>query len=195
MSYTVLARKWRPQTFDDLIGQETFTKTIRNAISNKKVVHAYLFSGPRGVGKTSAARILAKALNCSHGPTTEPCCTCQNCKAIANGSYVDVLEIDGASNNSVEDVRELRESVKYAPSTGKHKVYIIDEVHMLSSSAFNALLKTLEEPPSHVILILATTDIGKVPETIISRCQRFDFRPISSEYLKKHLLKISSSEK
>ena len=194
MSYTVLARKWRPQTFDDLIGQETFVTTIRNAISSKKVVHAYLFSGPRGVGKTSAARILAKALNCSQGPTTEPCGNCPNCKTIAGGSYVDVFEIDGASNNSVEDVRELRESVKYAPSTGKHKVYIIDEVHMLSSSAFNALLKTLEEPPSHVIFIFATTEPKKVPSTILSRCQHHAFRKIPKAKIKERLLKISQAE-
>ncbi len=194
MSYTVLARKWRPQIFDDLTGQETFVTTIKNAISNKKVVHAYLFSGPRGVGKTSAARILAKALNCSQGPTTEPCGKCPNCRAITDGSYVDVFEIDGASNNSVEDVRELRESVKYAPSHGKYKVYIIDEVHMLSQSAFNALLKTLEEPPSHVIFVFATTEPKKVPSTILSRCQHHAFRKIPKTKIKERLLKISQAE-
>ncbi len=194
MSYIVLARKWRPQNFDDLIGQETAVRTIKNALSSGKIVHAYLFSGPRGIGKTSVARILAKALNCSQGPTTEPCGTCQNCKAITTGSSVDVFEIDGASNNSVEDIRELREAVKYAPSTCKYKIYIIDEVHMLSREAFNALLKTLEEPPPHVIFVFATTEPKKVPSTILSRCQHHAFRRIPKAKIKDLLLKISQAE-
>lgn len=194
MSYIVLARKWRPQNFDDLIGQETVVRTIKNAISSEKIVHAYLFSGPRGVGKTSAARILAKVLNCAQGPTVQPCGKCRNCEAIANGSSIDVFEIDGASNNSVDDIRELRESVKYAPSAGKYKIYIIDEVHMLSTPAFNALLKTLEEPPPHVIFIFATTEPRKIPATILSRCQHHAFRKISKTKIKDCLLKISQDE-
>jgi DNA polymerase-3 subunit gamma/tau len=194
MSYIVLARKWRPQNFDDLIGQETVARTIKNALSSEKIVHAYLFSGPRGVGKTSAARILAKALNCSQGPATEPCGKCRNCLSISGGSSIDVLEIDGASNNSVDDVRELRESVKYAPSACKYKVYIIDEVHMLSKEAFNALLKTLEEPPPHVIFIFATTEPKKVPSTILSRCQHHAFRRIPKAKIKERLIKITQSE-
>jgi DNA polymerase III subunit gamma/tau len=195
MSYIVLARKWRPQNFDDLIGQETVVKTLKNALANEKIVHAYLFSGPRGVGKTSAARILAKALNCLEGPVSEPCGKCRHCQAITEGSSVDVFEIDGASNTGVDDVRELRESVKYAPSSGKYKIYIIDEVHMLSTQAFNALLKTLEEPPAHVIFIFATTEPKKIPPTIQSRCQHHSFRRISKERIKEQLLKIVNAEK
>jgi DNA polymerase-3 subunit gamma/tau len=195
MSYIVLARKWRPQNFDDLAGQETFTRTIKNALSHQKVPHAFLFSGPRGVGKTSAARILAKVLNCEQGSATESCGTCQNCTAITRGASVDVFEIDGASNNSVDDIRELRESVKYAPSGGKYKIYIIDEVHMLSMPAFNALLKTLEEPPPHVIFIFATTEPKKVPSTILSRCHHHAFRKISKTKIKERLHKISEVEK
>lgn len=195
MSYIVLARKWRPQSFDDLTGQETVTITLKNALSANRTVHAYLFSGPRGVGKTSAARILAKALNCVNGPAPEPCGKCHNCTAITEGSSVDVFEIDGASNNSVEDVRELRESVKYAPSACKYKVYIIDEVHMLSREAFNALLKTLEEPPSHVVFVFATTEPKKVPATILSRCQHHAFRKIPKTRIKERLIKISRAEK
>jgi len=195
MNYIVLARKWRPQNFDDLIGQETVVKTIKNALSSGKMAHAYLFSGPRGIGKTSAARILAKSLNCSGGTSAGPCGKCQNCKAITSSSSIDVFEIDGASNNSVEDVRELRESVKYAPSTGKYRVYIVDEVHMLSKEAFNALLKTLEEPPAHVIFIFATTEPKKVPATILSRCQHHAFRRISKSKIKNRLLKITEAEK
>jgi len=195
MSYIVLARKWRPQGFDDLIGQDTVVRTLKNALSNEKIVHAYLFSGPRGVGKTSLARILAKALNCKMRSDSEPCGTCESCRAITEGSSVDVFEIDGASNNSVDAVRELRETVKYAPSTGKYKVYIIDEVHMLSQSAFNALLKTLEEPPPHVVFIFATTEPKKIPATILSRCQHHAFRRISKTKIKEQLQKIVDVEK
>jgi DNA polymerase-3 subunit gamma/tau len=194
MSYIVLARKWRPQTFDDLIGQETVVRTIQNALSSKKIVHAYLFSGPRGIGKTSAARILAKALNCSQEPAMKPCGTCQNCIAIADSASVDVLEIDGASNTGVDDVRELRESVKYAPSSSRYKIYIIDEVHMLSIPAFNALLKTLEEPPPHVIFIFATTEPRKVPVTILSRCQHHSLRKIPKVKIKERIMTISRTE-
>ncbi|MBI5050420.1 MAG: DNA polymerase III subunit gamma/tau [Nitrospirae bacterium] len=194
MSYLVLARKWRPQNFDELNGQETVVRTLKNAITSEKVVHAYLFSGPRGVGKTSAARILAKALNCSKGPVPDPCGECPNCRAIADGSSVDVFEIDGASNTQVDNVRDLREAVKYAPSTGRYKIYIIDEVHMLSVQAFNALLKTLEEPPAHVIFIFATTEPKKIPATILSRCQHHAFRRISKGRIKEQLSKISTSE-
>lgn len=194
MSYIVLARKWRPQNFDDLTGQESVVRTIKNALSGGKMVHAYLFSGPRGVGKTSAARILAKALNCSHGPSAEPCGECQNCKAVTDGASLDVFEIDGASNTGVDDVRELRETVKYAPSGGKYKIYIIDEVHMLSTQAFNALLKTIEEPPPHVIFVFATTEPKKVPLTIVSRCQHHAFRRIPKAKIKDLLLKISETE-
>ncbi|MEK7308362.1 MAG: DNA polymerase III subunit gamma/tau, partial [Nitrospirota bacterium] len=176
------------------IGQETVARTIKNALSSEKIVHAYLFSGPRGIGKTSAARILAKALNCSQSSETEPCGKCRNCISISSGSSIDVLEIDGASNNSVEDVRELRESVKYAPSACKYKIYIIDEVHMLSKEAFNALLKTLEEPPPHVIFIFATTEPKKLPPTILSRCQHHAFRRIPKAKIKEHLIKITQSE-
>lgn len=195
MSYIVLARKWRPQGFDDLIGQETVVRTLKNALTEEKIAHAYLFSGPRGVGKTSAARILAKALNCISGPGDEPCGDCLNCKSITDGSSVDVLEIDGASNTGVDDIRELREAVKYAPSSGRYKIYIIDEVHMLSTPAFNALLKTLEEPPPHVIFIFATTEPKKIPSTIQSRCQHHAFRRISKETIKNQLMKVADSEK
>jgi DNA polymerase-3 subunit gamma/tau len=195
MSYIVLARKWRPQSFDDLVGQETVAKTFKNALSSGKIVHAYLFSGPRGVGKTSTARILAKALNCQQRTDSEPCGKCESCRAITEGASIDVFEIDGASNNSVEAVRELRETVKYAPSGGKYKIYIIDEVHMLSTSAFNALLKTLEEPPPHVVFIFATTEPKKVPVTILSRCQHHSFRRVTRNRIKEQLKKITGSEK
>ena len=178
MSYLVLARKWRPQTFRDLIGQEHVSQTLKNAIDSGRVAHAFLFTGGRGVGKTSAARILAKALNCEQGPAPEPCNACSSCEEITAGNSVDVFEIDGASNTSVDDIRDLRETVKYLPSRCRYKIFIIDEVHMLSTSAFNALLKTLEEPPSHVKFIFATTEPHKVPITILSRCQRFDFKRI-----------------
>lgn len=195
MSYIVLARKWRPQGFDDLIGQDTIVRTLKNALSSGKMVHAYLFSGPRGVGKTSTARILAKALNCINGPVSEPCGKCRHCMAITEGSSVDVIEIDGASNTQVDSIRELRESVKYAPSSGRYKIYIIDEVHMLSISAFNALLKTLEEPPAHVIFIFATTEPKKIPPTILSRCQHHAFRKIPKDRIVGQLRKITTTER
>ena len=194
MSYLVLARKWRPQSFEDIVGQEHVTRTLKNAISSERVAHAYLFTGARGVGKTSAARILAKALNCEKGPTTQPCNECTHCREIASGASVDVHEIDGASNTSVDDVRDLKEGINYLPSSCRKKIYIIDEVHMLSTSAFNALLKTLEEPPSHVIFIFATTEPHKIPGTILSRCQRFDFKRISVRLIYDRLKGIASEE-
>ncbi|HSB43710.1 MAG TPA: DNA polymerase III subunit gamma/tau [Nitrospira sp.] len=179
MDYQVSARKYRPGTFDDVIGQPHVVQTLVNSVNTKRIAQAYLFSGTRGVGKTTVARILAKALNCEQGPTGTPCATCANCQEIAQGTSVDVIEIDGASNTSVDDVREIRENVKFAPFRGKYRVYIIDEVHMLSNSAFNALLKTLEEPPPHVVFIFATTEIHKIPATILSRCQHYNFRRIA----------------
>ena len=193
-SYQVFARKYRPQTFDEVVGQEHITQTLKNAISTNRLAHAYLFVGPRGTGKTSTARILAKALNCIHGPTLTPCGQCDPCKEIAAGNSLDVLEIDGASNNGVEQVRELRENVRFAPTRGKYKLYIIDEVHMLTTQAFNALLKTLEEPPEHVKFIFATTDVQKVLPTILSRCQRFDLRRIPMELIANHLQFIAGQE-
>lgn len=192
MAYEVTARRWRPQTFDGVVGQEHVTTTLKNAIQSGQIAHAYLFAGPRGVGKTTTARILAKALNCVEGPTATPCNTCGFCLEIAEGRSLDVLEIDGASHNKVEQVRsQLLESVKYTPSQGKHKIYIIDEVHMLTKEAFNALLKTLEEPPPHVYFIFATTDPQKVLPTILSRCQRFDFRRIAGQAIVDHLAMIA----
>ncbi len=178
MSYIALYRKWRPSDFENLVGQDHISKTLSNAIISNKIAHAYLFSGPRGTGKTSTAKILAKALNCEHGPTPSPCNTCVNCMKINNGSSMDVYEIDAASNRGIDEIRDLRETVKFTPVDGRYKVYIIDEVHMLTTEAFNALLKTLEEPPAHVVFILATTESHKVPATIHSRCQRYDFRRI-----------------
>ncbi|MBI5183518.1 MAG: DNA polymerase III subunit gamma/tau [Nitrospinae bacterium] len=194
MSYIVSARKWRPQTFDEVIGQRHVIQTLRNAIKSNRVAHAYLFSGMRGVGKTTTARIIAKGLNCERGPTPDPCNECESCKGIMGGYSVDVMEIDGASNTGVDDVRELRESVRYAPSRGRYKVYIIDEVHMLSKNAFNALLKTLEEPPKHVVFIFATTEPNRIPDTISSRCQCFDLKYISLHNIVEHLLSITKKE-
>ena len=195
MSYEVFARKYRPQTFDDLVGQAHVSRTLKNAVAQNRLAHAYLFVGPRGVGKTSTARILAKSLNCVKGPTITPCGECDNCREIAAGNSLDVIEIDGASNNSVEDVRQLRENVRYAPAKGHYKIYLIDEVHMLSPAAFNALLKTLEEPPAHVKFIFATTEPQKVLPTILSRCQRFDLHRIPANLIAKHLQFIAGKEK
>jgi DNA polymerase III subunit gamma/tau len=194
VSYLVLARKYRPQRFEDLVGQEHVARTLTNAITLGRVHHGFLFTGARGIGKTSAARILAKALCCAHGPTATPCGTCGFCKEIVSGQSVDVVEIDGASNRGVDDARNLRESVRYAPAKGRKKVYIIDEVHMFTSEAFNALLKTLEEPPSHVVFILATTEAHKIPITILSRCQRYDFKLISTSRMVDHLSTILKDE-
>ena len=194
MAYRVIARKCRPQTFDEVIGQKHVTRTLRNAIKEQRVAHAFLFSGERGVGKTSVARILAKCLNCHSGPTPQPCGICPSCREITNGNSIDVHEIDGASNNGVDDIRMLRENVRYMPSRDRNKIYIIDEVHMLSTSAFNALLKTLEEPPAHVIFIFATTEPHKIPDTIISRCLRFDFKRIPSADIVQHLGAIAQGE-
>jgi DNA polymerase III subunit gamma/tau len=195
VSYEVFARKYRPQTFDDLVGQAHVSRTLKNAVAQNRLAHAYLFVGPRGVGKTSTARILAKSLNCIEGPTITPCGVCDNCREIAGGNSLDVIEIDGASNNSVEDVRQLRENVRYAPAKGRYKIYLIDEVHMLSSAAFNALLKTLEEPPEHVKFIFATTEPQKVLATILSRCQRFDLHRIPANLIAQHLQFIAKKEK
>ena len=194
MPYEVLARKWRPQVFEDVIGQEHIAQTLINAVKTGRVAHAYLFGGPRGVGKTSAARILAKAINCDQGDPGIPCNKCQSCLEITNGSSVDVQEIDGASNRGIGEIRELRENVKYMPSSSKYRIYIIDEVHMLTLPAFNALLKTLEEPPAHVKFIFATTESHKVPVTILSRCQRFDFKRIAPGQIIVHLEKIAKKE-
>ncbi|MBM7098024.1 MULTISPECIES: DNA polymerase III subunit gamma/tau [Alteribacter] len=181
MSYQALYRVWRPRVLSDVVGQEHITTTLKNALVQQKLSHAYLFTGPRGTGKTSAAKIISKAINCEHAPVEEPCNQCTSCRGISDGSIVDVMEIDAASNNGVDEIRDIRDKVKFAPSAVKYKVYIIDEVHMLSTGAFNALLKTLEEPPRHVIFILATTEPHKIPLTIISRCQRFDFKRISPD--------------
>jgi DNA polymerase-3 subunit gamma/tau len=194
MSYLVLARKFRPQTFDEIVGQQHVTRTLTNAITSDRVAHAYLFTGTRGVGKTTAARVLAKALNCVNGPTPTPCNECVNCKAITRGNCVDVFEIDGASNTGVDDVRELRENVRFMPQTSKYKIYIVDEVHMLSTSAFNALLKTLEEPPDHVVFIFATTESHKIPNTVLSRCQQYDFKMIPQRMIFDHIKVIVEKE-
>jgi DNA polymerase-3 subunit gamma/tau len=194
MSYQVLARKWRPQVFDDVVGQIHITRTLQNAIVTNRLAHAFLFSGPRGVGKTTTARILAKALNCIEGPTPTPCGKCDSCLETTAGTSVDVIEIDGASNRGIEHIRELREAVKYAPVAGKYKVYVIDEVHMLTNEAFNALLKTLEEPPPHVLFIFATTEPQKIPATIHSRCQRYGFKRVALHDIIERLRKIAAAE-
>jgi len=194
-NFVVTARKWRPQRFEDVIGQEHITSTLKNAIKENRIAHAYLFTGPRGVGKTTTARILAKTLNCENRKNSEPCNECEMCKSIQNSQLIDIIEIDGASNRGIDEIRTLRDSVKYAPSRGKYKVYIIDEVHMLTKESFNAFLKTLEEPPEHIIFIFATTDVHKVPLTIISRCQRYDFRRIQLDKIKETLKMIADSEK
>ncbi len=194
MSYEVLARKWRPQVFQDVVGQEHISQTLINAVKNGRVAHAYLFSGPRGIGKTSVARILAKAINCEKGEPGVPCNRCTSCVEITEGSSVDVQEIDGASNRGIDEIRELREYLKYMPSSSSYRIYIIDEVHMLTRDAFNALLKSLEEPPEHVKFIFATTEANKVPPTILSRCQRFDFKRIPQNKIVAHLEKITREE-
>ena len=194
MSYIVLARKYRPQKFDEVVKQEHITQTLINSISQNRVAHAILFSGPRGTGKTTVARILAKAMNCEKGPTPDPCNICRSCVEITRGSGVDVFEIDGASNNSVDNIRNLRENIKYKPAHSSFKIYIIDEVHMLSTSAFNALLKTLEEPPEHVMFFFATTEPHKIPVTILSRCQRHDFRRIDTESIVRHMKSLCDKE-
>ena len=192
--YIVTARKWRPIRFEDIVGQSHISDTLRNAIASRRIAHAYLFSGPRGVGKTTTARLLAKAVNCLSPDGQNPDNQCENCVEITEGRSFDVLEIDGASNRGVEEIRNLRESVRYAPSKGKYKVYIIDEVHMLTKEAFNALLKTLEEPPAHVMFIFATTELSRVPPTILSRCQRFDFRRIKTKEIAANLAAIAKAE-
>ena len=194
MSYLVLARKWRPQRFEEVIGQPHLIQTLRNAISADRIAHAYLFSGPRGVGKTSVARILAKALNCKQGPSPTPCNECDSCREITESAALDVLEIDGASNRGINEIRELRESIRYLPSKSPYKIYIIDEVHMLTGEAFNALLKTLEEPPAHVVFIFATTEAHRIPMTILSRCQRFDFRRLAVSAIVETLRRIAEDE-
>lgn len=193
--HLALARKYRPQNFLEVIGQDPIVQTLKNAIETDRLHHAYLFSGVRGVGKTSMARILAKSINCETGPTITPCLKCTTCQGITQGNSLDVIEIDGASNNLVDDVRELREQVKFLPSSGKYKIYIIDEVHMLTGSAFNALLKTLEEPPAHIKFIFATTEPHKLPLTILSRCQKYDFKKLNGTVLASHLQKIADAEK
>src|SRR4030066_10045 len=195
MPYLVLARKWRPQAFEEVVGQRHITQTLQNAISQKRVAHAFLFAGARGVGKTSTARILAKALNCETGPHTNPCNHCNICKEITHGASMDVIEIDGASNRGIDEIRELRENVRYTPAKSRYKIYIIDEVHMLTTEAWNALLKTLEEPPPHVLFIFATTDYRKLPLTILSRCQHFEFKKIAHAEIAGHLALMAEGEK
>jgi len=195
MAFVVTARKWRPKNFSEVVGQEHVTNTLKNAIKKSRIAHAYLFTGPRGVGKTTTARLLAKTLNCTNPVNQEPCNECETCNLIQNAQTLDIIEIDGASNRGIDEIRTLRESVKYAPTKSKYKIYIIDEVHMLTRESFNAFLKTLEEPPEHTIFIFATTDVHKVPLTIISRCQRYDFRRIQLDTIKETLAKIAAAEK
>lgn len=195
MSYTALYRKWRPSTFEDVKGQDHIVQTLKNQISSERIGHAYLFCGTRGTGKTSIAKIFARAVNCEHPVDGSPCNECDSCRNIQSGSSMNVVEIDAASNNGVENIREIREQVQYPPTEGRYRVYIIDEVHMLSTGAFNALLKTLEEPPSYVIFILATTEVHKIPITVLSRCQRYDFRRITIDTLTAHLKKLTAAEK
>ncbi len=195
MAYIVLARKWRPMKFEEVVGQDHVTRTLVNSIKQQRIAHSYIFSGPRGVGKTTTARLLAKAVNCQHQPAVNPCNECETCREITNGSSLDVIEIDGASNRGIDEIRNLRENIRFAPAAAKYKIYIIDEVHMLTKEAFNALLKTLEEPPAHAIFIFATTEIHKVPLTILSRCQRFDFRRIPTRQISEYLSNIAREEK
>ena len=195
MTYLVMARKYRPTTFDEVVGQTHVTTTLKNAIQTNRISHAYLFAGPRGTGKTTVARILAKALNCKDGPTVEPCQKCPSCLEITQGRSLDVIEVDAASNRGIDEIRDLREKVNYAPNQARYKVYIIDEAHMLSTAAFNAFLKTLEEPPEHAKFVFATTEIRKVPVTVLSRCQRFDLRRVDAAMLAEHLRKICVMEK
>ena len=186
MAYQVLARKWRPKSFEELIGQESTVIALKNALDKDRLHHAYLFNGTRGVGKTTLARILAKAFNCEQGTSSKPCLECNTCQEIDTGRYVDLVELDAASNTQVDNMRDLLENAQYAPSTGKFKIYIIDEVHMLSKSAFNAMLKTLEEPPEHVKFILATTEPNKIPITVLSRCLQFDLKAMTQENIANH---------
>ena len=194
MSYQVIARKYRPQTFEEVVGQKPIVTTLRNAVEQKRIHHAYLFSGPRGVGKTTVARLLAKSLNCAKGPTPQVCNECASCREVAQGRSMDVLEIDGASNRGIDDVRELRETVRYAPARDRYKVFIVDEVHMLTDAAWNALLKTLEEPPAHVVFVFATTEYRELPLTILSRCQHFEFRKIAPSEILAHLTSVAGGE-
>ena len=194
MSYLVLARKWRPQTFEEVVGQQPVVRTLQNGIDRNRIPHALIFSGVRGVGKTTLARLVAKALNCQEGPTRTPCNKCEHCQEITSGRNLDTIEIDGASTRGIDSIRELRENARYSP-IGRYKVYVIDEVHMLTSEAFNALLKTLEEPPQHVVFVFATTEAHKLPATILSRCQRFDFRLLKAQEIADHLEQIIATEK